>query len=97
MRINRVESEADGRMGALYRLCRGLQGNRLVILVCLDFLFVLLNQINQTNQTDQINQINFRMLRLAGRLCLFSLEFGPAVVEPLRGCAGCVQRLGSFL
>ena len=35
VRINSAESKADGRMGALYRFCRGLQGNRLVALVYL--------------------------------------------------------------
>ena len=54
---------------------------------------------NKTNQINQMNQINCRLsgLGLAGGLCLFPLKFGPAVIEPLCGCAGCVQRFGSCL
>jgi hypothetical protein len=39
VRINSEERKVDGRIGALYRFCRGLQGN----------------QIDQINQTNQIN------------------------------------------
>ena len=57
----------------------------------------LKNEINQIDQINQTNQMNPLGLGLAGRLCLFSLEFGPSVIETLCGCAGCVKRLGSFL
>ena len=69
----------------------------LVCLVCLVYLGCLVGiSFNQTNQIDQTNR-SLSGLRLAGGLCLFPLEFGPTVIEPLSGCAGCVQRLGSFL
>ena len=58
--------------------------------------FIWLNKINQINQMNQINR-SLLGLGLAGGLRLFSLEFGPAVIEPFRGCAGCVKRFGSFL
>ena len=81
----------------------GFRSRHQVCLVCSVYLVYLVcpllmwfNQIDETDQTDQINRSLLR-LGLAGGLRLFSLEFGPAVIEPLRGCAGCIQRLGSFL
>ena len=59
----------------------------------------LLQEIDETDQIDQTDQINRSLsgLGLTGRLGLFAFEFSPAVIEPLGGCAGCVQRFGSFL
>jgi len=68
----------------------------LVHLVCFVHL-VNLVQPNRPNKQEKPDEPQVLGLGLAGGLCLFSLEFGPAVIEPLRGCAGCVQRLGSFL
>lgn len=49
---------------------------------------VCLVQPSKPNKQDKPYEPE--MLGLAGRLRLFSLEFGPAVIEPLRGRAGCV-------
>lgn len=76
--------------GVLYRFCRGPQGNRLVVPVCLVFWLT-----KPTNKPDRPNQS--QMLGLAGGLCLSSLEFGPAIIESFCGYAGRVQSLGSFL
>ena len=61
------------------------------------FVWFLVDETNQIDQINQTNEMNPLGLGLAGRLCLFSLEVGPSVIETLCGCAGCVQRLGSFL
>jgi len=55
------------------------------------------NKPDRPDQPDKPDEPPVLGLRLAGGLCLFALEFGPPGVEPLRGCAGCVQRLGSCL
>ena len=67
--------------------------NWLVALVHL----VNLVQPNRPNKQEKPDEPQVLGLGLAGGLCLFPLEFGPAAIEPLRGCAGCIQRLGSFL
>ena len=54
-------------------------------------------QPSKPNKQNKPNEPLLLGLRLSGRLCLFPLEFCPAVIEPLRGRAGCIQRLGSFL
>ena len=88
------ESEADERMGALYRLYRGLQGSQLVALVCLVCL-VEQDRHDERNQPDKPDEP--QVLELAGGLCLFPFEFGPAAIEPLRSCAGCIQCFGACL
>jgi hypothetical protein len=68
-RINSEAYKVNGRIGALYRFYCGLQGNRLVILVCLVYLVCLvflIDETNQINQTNQIDQINPQVLGLSG-------------------------------
>jgi len=71
----------------------------LVHLVCFVHLvsLVQLNKPNRPNKQDKPDEPPVLGLGLAGRLCLFPFELGPAVIEPLRGGAGCVQRCRSFL
>lgn len=54
--------------------------------------FVESDQPDKPNKPDEPE-----LLGLAGGLRLFSFEFCPAVIEPLRGYAGCIQRCRSFL
>ena len=58
---------------------------RFVDLVCLVYLvcFVYLVEPDQPDKPNRPNKPE--VLGLACWLCLFSLEFGPAVIEPLRG------------
>ena len=62
-------------------------------------LFIWLILFNQTNKTNRKKPYEPLVLSLglSRRLRLFPLEFGPTVIEPLRGCAGCVQRCRPFL
>src|SRR5215510_5528644 len=97
VRTNSQQSGADGRMDALYRFCRDLQGNQLVALVCL----VTLGNVVEPDEPDRPDQPDKpdepQVLGLPGRLCLLPFELGPAVIEPFCSCTGCVQRFGSFL
>jgi len=71
----------------------------LVYLVCLVCLVAQdqLDDRNKPNEPDRPDRPSVLGLGLTDGFRLFSLEFGPAVIEPFRGCAGCVQCLGSFL